>query len=220
MRGLVLLAKGERVVFIEDVAVTGGEDDFRGDGDEVAGGLAGGAVVRERGGSLGEDDAGQGGIGICGGVCGSVEDLVAGAGVELADDGLGEGELCVEGLGARGESRDEDGADVGRQVSSGANGVVVTCGDQGPGEEERGDEEESAHGLKVLSHRGLWGEVCKWVRPNLGCRQENAPRAFAREALVRGWLGRAGLAFVEAGLATAFWLEDLLHVATGAWVNG
>ena len=45
--GLVLLAVDDGVVLVEDVAVVGGEDDLGGDGDEIAGGLAGGGVVGE-----------------------------------------------------------------------------------------------------------------------------------------------------------------------------
>ncbi len=44
--GLELFAVEDGVVAVEDVAVVGCEEDFGGDGDEVAGGLAGGGVVR------------------------------------------------------------------------------------------------------------------------------------------------------------------------------
>ena len=54
---MVLLAVEDGVVAVEDVAVVGGEDDFGGDAEEVAGGLAGGGVVGERGDGLGEDGA-------------------------------------------------------------------------------------------------------------------------------------------------------------------
>ena len=62
--GLELLAVEDGVVAVEDVAVVGGEDDFGGDGDEVAGGLAGGGVVGEGGDGLGEDGAVEGGVGV------------------------------------------------------------------------------------------------------------------------------------------------------------
>ena len=70
--GLELLAVEDGVVAVEDVAVVGGEDDFGGDGDEIAGGLTGGGVVGEGGDGLGEDGAVKGGVGV-GGV--GVDDL-------------------------------------------------------------------------------------------------------------------------------------------------
>ena len=79
--GLVLLAVEDGVVPVEDAAVVGGEEDFGGDGDEVAGGLAGGGVVGEGGDGLGEDGAVEGGVGV-GAVV--VDNAVFGAGVELA----------------------------------------------------------------------------------------------------------------------------------------
>ena len=93
--GLVLLVVEQVVVLVEDAAVAGGEDDLGGEGDEVAGGLAGGSVVGEGRGDLGEDGAVERSVGVG---SGGVEDAVLGAGVELADDGLGEGDLSVVGL--------------------------------------------------------------------------------------------------------------------------
>ena len=64
--GLELLAVEDGGVAVEDVAVVGGEDDFGGDGDEIAGGFAGGSVVGEGGDGLGEDGAVKGGVGVGG----------------------------------------------------------------------------------------------------------------------------------------------------------
>ena len=55
--GLVLFVEGDGVVAVEDVAVVGGEQNFGGDGDEIAGGLAAGGVVGERRDGLREDGA-------------------------------------------------------------------------------------------------------------------------------------------------------------------
>ena len=123
--GLVLLAVGDGVVVVEDVAVAGGEDDVGGDGDEVAGGLTGGGVVGEGRDGLGEDGAVEGGVGV--GVS-ALEDAVFGAGVELANDGLGEGHLGVVGLDVGGEDGDGEGADVCGDVGGGAGGVVAAAG--------------------------------------------------------------------------------------------
>ena len=131
--GLVLLAEDEGVVAVEDVAVVGGEEDFGGDGDEIAGGLAGGGVVGE-GATVWvrmvpwRVASASGGVG--------VEDVVSGAGVELADGGLGEGHLGVEGLGVGGEDGDGEGADAGGDVGGGAGGVVAAAGEQERGREE------------------------------------------------------------------------------------
>src|SRR5277367_2513059 len=92
--GLILLAEEDGVVAVKDVAVVGGEEDFGTDGDEVAGGFTGGGVVGEGGYGLGEDGAVKGGVGD---VAVFIDNAVLGAGVELADGGLGEGHLGVEG---------------------------------------------------------------------------------------------------------------------------
>ena len=127
--GLVLLAVKDRVVTIEDATVVCGEDNFGGDRDEIAGGLAGGGVVGEGGDGLGENGAAKSSVGVGGG---RVEDLVFGAGVEFADGGLGEGHLSVEGLGVGGEDGYSEGADVGGDVSCGASLVIAASGeDQG-----------------------------------------------------------------------------------------
>ena len=92
----------------------------------------------------------QGGVGV--GVV-AIDDLVAGAGVELADDGLGEGEFGVEGLGAGSEGGDRDGSDAGGQMRRGADAVVAAAGEQ---EKRRREEDAEAH--ELLSHWGrVWG---------------------------------------------------------------
>jgi len=123
--GLVLLVVEEVVVFVEDAAVVSGEDDPGGEGDEVAGGLAGGGVVGEGGDDFGEDGAVESGVG---GGCVGLEDVIFGASVELADDGLGEGDFSVVGLDAGGEDGDSEGADVGRDLRCGAGLVVAAAG--------------------------------------------------------------------------------------------
>ena len=130
----------------------GGEDGFGGDGDEVAGGLAGVGVVGEGGDGLGEDGAVEGGVG-GGGV--GVEDVVFGAGVELADGGVGEGHLGVEGLGVGGEDGDGEGVDVGGDVGGGAGLVVATAGERE--EEDRGEE---AHASCFYCRIGGWVGFC------------------------------------------------------------
>ena len=75
-----------------------------------------------------------------------VEDAVLGAGVELADDGLGEGHLGVVGLDAGGEDGDGEGADVGGDVGGGAGLVVAAAGEQGEGAEGGEGEPEAAQG--------------------------------------------------------------------------
>ena len=135
------------------MAVAGGEDDGGGDGDEVAGGLAAVGVVGEGGDGLGEDGAVEGGVG----VVGAVEDLVVGAGVELGDGGLGVGHFGVEGLGAGGEDGDCEGADVGGDVSGGADLVVSAAEEQGEGAEGGEGEPEAAQGSveQGIAARGL-----------------------------------------------------------------
>src|SRR5580704_14670266 len=120
--GLELFSVEDGVVAVEDVAVVGGEGDFGGDGDEIAGGLTGGGVVGEGGDGLSEDGAVKGGVG---GVGVGVEDAVFGAGVELADGGLGEGHFGAVGLGVGGEDGDGEGADVGGDVGCGASLMVA-----------------------------------------------------------------------------------------------
>ena len=56
--------------------------------------------------------------------------MIFGAGVELADDGLGEGDFGVVGLGAGGEDGDGEGADVGGDVRGGADLVVAAAGER------------------------------------------------------------------------------------------
>ena len=73
--------------------------------------------------------------------------LVFGAGVELADSGLGEGHLGVVGLGVGGEDGDGEGADVGGDVGGRASLVVAASG-EGGGEEQ--GEETDAHRLASI----------------------------------------------------------------------
>ena len=150
--GLVLVAEGDGVVLVEDAAVVGGEDDLGGDGDEIAGGLAGGGVVGEGGDGLGEDGAAEGGVG-AGGV--GVEDAVVGAGVELADDGLGEGHFGVVGLGFGGEDGDGEGADVRGDVGGRAGLVVAASGE---GRRRRSVRGRRFMRLFLLSH---WWEFAR-----------------------------------------------------------
>ena len=130
--GLELLAPGEGLVAVEDVAVVGGEGDGGGDADEVAGGLAAGGVVGEGGDGFGEDGAAEGGVGGVGGVVGGAgyggKDAVAGGGVEFADYGLREGDFGAEGLDAGGEDGDGDGSDVRGDVGGGACLVIAAAG--------------------------------------------------------------------------------------------
>ncbi len=100
-------------------------EDARGDDDKIAGGLAAGGVVGERGDGLGEDSAVEGGVGV-GRVV--VDDLVLRAGVELADDGLSESHLGAVGLRIGGEDRDGHRADVRRDMSGRSGGVVAAAG--------------------------------------------------------------------------------------------
>ncbi len=144
-----MLAEDDGVVLIEGVAVVGGEDDFGGDGDEIAGGLAAVGVVGERRDGLREDGAAEGGVGV--GVV-AVEDAVSGAGVELADGGLGEEHFCVEGLGFGGEDRDGESVDVGGDVSGGACLVVAAAGEA---DDEREGEKEAHAAVSIVALAGF-----------------------------------------------------------------
>ena len=63
--------------------------------------------------------------------------MVLGAGVELADDRLGEGHFGVKGLGVGGEDGDGEGADVAGDVGGGASLMVAASGEGEEKKEER-----------------------------------------------------------------------------------
>jgi hypothetical protein len=67
---------------------------------------------------------------------------IAGAGVELADDGLGEDRLGVVVQHVGGEDGHVDGGDAAGNVAGRAHGVIAAAGDrqQGSEEEDRGQE--------------------------------------------------------------------------------
>jgi hypothetical protein len=156
LSGLILFAEDDGVVLVENVAVAGGEDDSGRDGDEVAGGLAAAGVVGEGSDGLREDGAVEGGVGV--GVV-VVEDDVFGAGVELADGGLGEGHLGVEGLGFGGEDGYGEGADIRGNVGRGAGLVVAATGEA---DDER--EDKKAHAAVFYCRIGgiLSGKILLW----------------------------------------------------------
>ena len=80
-----------------------------------------------------------------------VDDAVLGAGVELADGGLGEGHLGVVGLGVGGEDGDGEGADVGGDVGGGA-GLMVAASGEGGGEEQ-GEGAEAHRLFSIVARR-------------------------------------------------------------------
>ena len=113
--------------------------------------------ARQFRGGLGEDGAGEQGVGGTGLL---IVDAVTGAGVELADDGVGEGGLGVEVEHVRGEGGDGEGSGAGGKMAGGAGGVIAAAG------EADGEKEGQYGGRKVgvethpvgsLSHRGWWG---------------------------------------------------------------
>ena len=161
--GLELFAVEDRVVAVEDVAVVGGEDDFGGDGDKIAGGLAGGGVVGEGGDGLGKDGAAEGGVGVGGFGGVGVEDLVVGAGVELADDGLGEVHLGAVGLGLCGKDGDRKSADVRWDVGGRA-GLMVAASGEGSKEKEREGAEVHA-AFSIVALEGICPENSDVVEP-------------------------------------------------------
>ena len=105
------------------------------DGDQHGGGAAGGGVEKDGGGFdagdlAAEDGVGRGRVG---------DDAIAGAGEELADDGLGETLLDAVASGLILKGDDGDGFDVWREASGAASDVIAAAGE----ESHRGTEAQS-----------------------------------------------------------------------------